>query len=831
MYFTQSVRNVFEGFETSKRGLAEDIAARKLEEYGYNELPKKKRSLVKLFFGQFRDVMVYILLAALVISSVMPFFEGEELHIESFVDAFVILAILLLNAILGFFQEYKAEEAIAMLEKITSPQARVRRNGKEIIIQSRELVPGDVVIIEAGDKVSADGRVFEESHFRMNESSLTGESKAVDKAADVLSGKLGLADQRNMVFSGTTVTSGSAEYVVTATGVHTEIGKIARLVSQTVLPETPLEKKMSRLGKLIGLVVIGICFVVFGVGLYEGMAFGNILLLGVSLAVSAVPEGLPAVVTVCFAMGVRRMVKKNALVRRLDALETLGSVDVICSDKTGTITQNTMTVADTWVRKVEDEKLLAEIAASCNRAQLPNIGDPTEIGLLEFAVGQNVERLPIDDEPVPFSSEEKYMKTQHGDRFFLKGAPERITTFCPDVSDEDLLEHNTKFAKKGLRVLACAVEEKGTTRFVGLIAMNDPPRPTVQASIQEAKNAGVRTIMITGDNIETAATIARDVGIVGDAMEGKELDTLTPTQLCKVVEKTSVYARVSPEHKLQILHALQQNGHIVAMSGDGVNDAPALKGAHVGIAMGKVGTEVSKEASSIVLADDNYSTIVSAIREGRRIYDNIKKFVIFLLRANFDELLLILTVVLLGLPIPYLPIHILWINLMTDGLPALALGMEKAEPDIMKRKPRNPKEHLLHGETGRLVIAAILGYCASLLLFLWELSTGHPLAEARTATLMMAVMFELLLAFNIRSKRPIWEIGITSNKYLLAAVCVPLVLNVALLYSPLVKVFHLYPLPPIEWLRATAIAFGCVFFLELLKLTPVYRDQYTQETA
>lgn len=830
MYFTQGLENVLEGFQTSEQGLTIDEATVRLRTYGYNELPKKKKSLILLFLSQFNDVMVFILLGALAISSVMPFFEGHDIHVESFIDAYVILAILILNSVLGFVQEYKAEEAISMLEKLTSPHTRVRRSGQEMIIPSREVVPGDVVIIEAGDKISADGRVFNESHLRVNESSLTGESMAVDKCTDALRGELSIADQRNMVFSGTIVTNGSAEYVVTATGLQTEIGKIAKLVSETQLPETPLQRKMERLGKLIGIVVIGICVTVFLEGLYEGIAFGEILLLGVSLAVSAVPEGLPAVVTVCFAMGVRRMVKQNALVRRLDALETLGSVDVICADKTGTITQNKMTVVDSWVRMESDALLLAEIAASCNRAQLPNIGDPTEIGLLEFAAQEKAARLPIDDEPVPFSSEEKYMKTKHGNRYFLKGAPERITTFCPDVSDEDLLEKNTEFAKKGLRVLACAVEENDKTHFVGLIAMEDPPRPTVQASIQEAKNAGVRTMMITGDNVETALAIARHVGIIGEAIEGKELDSLTPAALCKVVETTSVYARVSPEHKLQILLALQQNGHVVAMSGDGVNDAPALKGAHVGIAMGKVGTEVAREASSIVLADDNYSTIVSAIREGRRIYDNIKKFVIFLLRANFDELLLFLTVVALNIPLPYLPIHILWINLMTDGLPALALGMEKAEPDIMKRKPRSPGEHLLHGEWGRLVIAGLLAYAAALILFLYELSIGNPVEEARTVTLVMAILFELLLAFNIRSTRPIWEIGFFTNRYLLGAAAVPLILNILLIYTPLHDVFQLYPLPPIDWIRAFGIAVGCVTFLELLKLTPIYKNTKVKET-
>ncbi|MCK5016013.1 MAG: HAD-IC family P-type ATPase, partial [Candidatus Peribacteraceae bacterium] len=604
-------------------GLSSNEVIKRHQKYGFNELPKKKKSLLLLFLNQFRDTMVYILFAALAISIAMPFLEEGPLSIESFLDAIVILAIVLLNAVLGFVQEHKAEEAIAMLEKLTSPHSRVRRDGKEMQISSRELVLGDIVILEAGDKISADGRLINGSHFRVNESSLTGESTAVDKEASSLDENRHLAERTNMLFAGTIATRGSAECVITATGIKTEIGKIATLVSEMKLPDTPLQQRMRKLGRLLGAVVITLCLIIVTVGILTGASSFAMLLIGVSLAVSAVPEGLPAVVTVCIAMGVRRMVKKNALVRRLDALETLGSVDVICADKTGTITQNSMTVVETWViedGEKDDDKLLAQIAASCNRAKLPNLGDPTEIGLLVYAQNLGVKRLDIDDEPVPFTSEEKYMKTKHGDKFFFKGAPEKIASITGH-KEKEILNHNEKFAVKGLRVLACAVEENGKTRFVGLIAMEDPPREGVNISIKEAIDAGIRTMMITGDNLQTAMAIAAKVGIKGEAMEGRDLDKLSNDKLKKVVEKTSVYARVSPENKLQILKCLQDNGHIVAMSGDGVNDAPALKGAHVGIAMGKVGTEVAREASAIVLADDHYSTIVKAIAEGRRIYD------------------------------------------------------------------------------------------------------------------------------------------------------------------------------------------------------------------
>jgi len=825
MYELQPVDEVLGKLGSSFEGLAYLEAEKRQKAYGLNELPKKKRSLLLLFFNQFRDIMVYILIVAFFLSLVAPFFEEGPLTLESFLDAIVIFAILTLNAVLGFFQEYKADEAIAMLEKLTSPHARVRRGGVEQIIPSNELVPGDIVILEAGDRISADGRLIRESHIRVNESSLTGETSAVDKHLEPLDHEVPLGDRRNMLFSGTVVTRGSGEYVVTATGLNTQIGKIAKLVSETRIPETPLQIRMQQLGKLLGIVVLALCFAVVGIGLLEGASFLTMVLIGISLAVSAVPEGLPAVVTVCLAMGVRRMVSQNALVRRLDALETLGSVTVICADKTGTITENRMRVVKTWIPgDVPEERiLLFQIGASCNRAVLPDLGDPTEIGLLEGAEKHGAERLPIDDEEVPFTSEEKYMQTRHGERSFLKGAPEKIIELCTEVDSDLVIQENKRLTVNGLRVLACAVKEGEITRFVGLIAMEDPPRVTVTSAIQEAQDAGIRTVMITGDNLGTACAIARQVGIEGDAIEGNELDKIPQTKLHDYVRTISVYARVSPEHKLQILKALQENGEIVAMSGDGVNDAPALKGAHVGIAMGKVGTEVAREASSIVLADDQYSTIVAAVREGRRIYDNIRKFVVFLLRANFDELLLIMTTLLMGIPLPYLPIHILWLNLMTDGFPALALGMEKAEPDIMKRPPRPSDEHILSGEWGRLVVAGLLAFSVAFLYFLHQISSGVSLEAARTGTLTLAINFELLMAFTIRSRRPLWEIGFFTNKWLVGAVAIPFFLQLLLVFTPLGVLFHLTILSGWQWLQIIFLAFSGVTIFELLKILPGFQ--------
>ncbi len=823
MYANFTASDVLSRLGSSMDGLKGAEVNKRRAEFGFNVLPHKKKSLIILFLRQFHDVLVYILIAALAISIVMPFLEGHELTFESFLDAIVIGAILILNAVLGFVQEFKAEEAIKMLQKLTAPHVRVRRNGGEKIIESRELVPGDIVIIEAGDMISADGRIITLSHLRVNESSLTGEHEAVSKGVKIIRGKQPLAEQHNMVFRGTLVTRGSGEYIVTATGLSTEIGKIAKLVSETEFPETPLQGRMKKLGKLLGLVVLALCFVVIGIGYAQALPFMAILLIGVSLAVSAVPEGLPAVVTVCLALGVRRMVSKNALVRRLDSLETLGAVTVICADKTGTITENKMKVTQVWMEgggKQGDEMMMAQVVGSCNRAQWPNLGDPTELGLLGYARRKKVERLNIDNEEVPFTSESKYMQTRHGRKSFLKGAPEVIVKLCDDVNKREVLEKNEEFARKGLRVLAAAVKENGKTKFLGLAAMEDPPREGVKEAIADANSAGIRTIMITGDNIVTAKAIATQVGIEGDAMLGDEMATLEKKDLKKHLKHTSIFARVSPAHKLKILEALQSKGEIVAMSGDGVNDAPALKGSHVGIAMGKNGTEVAREAASIVLADDHYSTIVNAIREGRRIYDNIKKFIVYLLRANFDELLLIMTVLVLGMPLPYLPIHILWINLMTDGLPALALGMEKAEADIMNRPPRNPKEHLLSGEWGRLVVAGLLAFAMAFVFFLWQISRGVELTEARTTTFTLAILFELFLAFNIRSRRPIWQIGVFSNKWLVGAVMVPLVLHLILLYTPLSVFFRLVPLELSQWGLVALLAFLGFAFFELLKVIP-----------
>ena len=853
-WYRRPIDEALAELSSGTEGLSGAEAERRLAEHGPNELPERKRSKWRMLLAQFQDVLVYILLVALALSVLMPFLEHGRPEPRAFLDAIVIMTILLLNAALGFAQEFRAEQAIAQLRALTAPSARVRRDGREQIVASRVLVPGDLVVIEAGDRISADGRVLSASELRLDESSLTGESDTVAKSPDALEGEVPLAERSNMVFAGTLVTAGSAEVVVTATGVHGEIGRIAQLMDETETPETPLQRRLRRLGIVMGQVVLALCVVVVSAGLMAGMAPTELLLTAVSLAVSAVPEGLPAVVTLVFALGVQRMVRHQAIVRRLDALEALGSVTVICSDKTGTITENRMQARAFWVpglpqpldARVATEHhsppagvrvdaaaidRLALVAASCNRAKLPDLGDPTELGLLRFAHEIGVERLPIDVEELPFSSERKCMRTRNGGVACVKGAPEVVMAQVAEggiyegaiVSGKRLeagdtvdglvcapldiaAEQVAAMAAEGLRVLACAEDTGFGLCLVGLIGMEDPPRATAAQAMAEARRAGIRTIMITGDNSGTAQAIARQVGLEGGVLTGADLDALEPELLRARLPEVSVFARVSPEHKLRILEALRDSGEVVAMTGDGVNDAPALRGAHVGIAMGQTGTEVAREAASIVLTDDRFATIVSAVREGRRIYDNIRKFVLFLLRANFAEIPLITTALLIGLPLPYLPLHILWINLMTDSLPALALGVEPADPDVMDRPPRPPKQSLLEGEWLRLAFTAMCSFLLALHLFRSQVLAGAALELARSMTLTMAICFELLLAQTVRSHLPLWRVGLRSNPWMLLAMAIPLAAHLVLLYTPLASIFHLAPLDGAAWLRVLSYA-------------------------
>lgn len=820
MYASLSSDDTLTALHSSARGLTTHDVAKRRQKHGWNELPEKRSSWLRQFLHQFHDIFIYILFGALVISVVLPYVEKGFMTLEDLSDALVICAILVLNAVLGFVQEHKAEQALALLRQLSAPNVRVRREGREQLVPSRDLVPGDVMVLDAGDRIPADGRLLRASHAQVNESALTGEVEPVHKDPGAVTASKQLQDQTNMVFSGTELVGGSCEAVVTATALETNLGAIARLVSETTIPTTPLKQRMEVLSANLGMLILAICVVIAAIGIYSGIPFLEVLLIAVSLAVAAVPEGLPAVITVCLAMGVRRMVKRNVLVRRLAALEALGSVTLICTDKTGTITENRMAVVETWVShphgKGDAEQLLARIAASCNRA-VEDLGDPTEVALVRHAEQLGVERLVIDDEEVPFTSEGKYMRTRHGKEHYVKGAPEVVAALVGGDADA-MLAKNAEMASRGLRVLACAHGTGKTLSIVGLIGMEDPPRSGVKHAIEEAKLAGIRTVMITGDNAKTAQAIAKAVGIHGDVMEGAELDALTPAQLRERIRTTGIFARVSPQHKIAILQAHQAGGEVVAMTGDGINDAPALKAANVGIAMGKKGTQIARDAASIVLTDDNYATIVKAVREGRRLYDNIRKFILFLMRTNFAELLFFLVAFIVQIPLPYLPIHILWINLMSDGLPALALSVEKAEDDIMQRPPRPKDEGIFSNAWGTILLSVLWCFGVGFVLFLSQLSQGASVQQARSVLFTYVIFHELFFTFTSRSRLPLHRIGAFSNRPLLLAVLIPFLLQFVLLYTPVSAAFHLTPLSYREILLTIGLGASGLVFFELLKI-------------
>jgi Ca2+-transporting ATPase len=805
--------------DTDMPGLSAAQAARRLDEFGPNELPQPRGAIWRLIVRQFNNVLVFILFAALALSIAIGLTE-QGTGLGRFLDAIVIGAILVLNFVFGFAQEFAAERSIAALRKMSATEALVRRDGTLRRIPARELVPGDVVVLEAGARVPADGELVTAAHLRVDESALTGESLEVAKQPGDVPDDAPISERTNRLFSGSVLTRGSAEIRVDATGPRSEIGRIASAVGTTAIPTTPLQERLARLGRLLGLVAVLLTAVIVAVGMARGLPLLEVLLVGVSLAVSAVPEGLPAVVTVCFAIGVRQMAQRNALVRRLDSLETLGAVTVICTDKTGTLTENRMTVVRTWTAPGSDEADLAQIAASCNRAELPDQGEPTELALLRWADEVGTERLPIDEEEIPFSAESRSMQTRHGALRLLKGAPEVIADRCRSKQGDELRARAEDFAGDGLRVLAAGRVEDGSVVPVGLWGMSDPPRPGVPEAIAAAGEAGVRTVMITGDAPRTAASIARQVGLPdAPILTGAELSTLPEPERDARIREAHVFARVEPLHKLEILQALEDAGEVVAMTGDGVNDAPAIRGAHVGLAMGMRGTDVARGAASIVLADDHYATIVAAIAEGRRIHDNIRRFVLYLLRANFDELLLILASFAFGLPLPLLPVHILWINLMTDGPPALALATEEAEPDVMQRPPRQRDTSLLEGEWGRLVWTTLIAFGVVLAYFMVHLNRGLPIAEVRTGTLTLGVSFELLLAFSSRTSEVLWRSKPWKNRWLLGACGGVLAAHVTLIYTPpLREAFHLVALPLESWFVLIPLAVLAIVAVELWKL-------------
>jgi len=864
--------------KTSKQGLPQEEAASRLKQYGFNELiALGKISPITMLFRQFKSILILILIGATIISLV----TGHP------IDAVVIFAIVLVSVMLGFTQEYRAEKALEALKQMLSPTSVVIRDGKEVTIQAREIVLGDILVLREGDKIPADARLIETINLRTNEASLTGESMPVSKETMRLSKDVPILDRKNMVFSGTEVTSGKGKALVVATGMETEFGKIAKQVTVVVKEETPLEKRTKELGKWLGITALSISVSVMILGIFRGMPQIEVVLFGIALAVAAVPEALPAVVTGSLAIGMHRMAKRNALVRKMPAVETLGSVTVICSDKTGTLTKGEMTVRKIYVgskginvtgvgyepkgefhvegnnRVLQSEhfSLLMKGSLLCNDAELiveegkwRIKGDPTEGALIVVAAKAGFQQTEVQKQyprkgELPFSSERKRMSTvhltPHGDQIvYIKGAPETVLERCAYLHELELVEKltderrkeilsiNEEMAKEALRVLGVAYKKTSTNItnfdeetlekdliFLGLIGMMDPPREEAKKAVEVCRQVKIKPIMITGDHKLTAVAIAKETGIYqeGDiVLTGEDLETMIDEEFEDIAEKVSVYARVSPTHKLKIVQAWKKKGQVVAMTGDGVNDAPALKHADIGVAMGITGTGVTKEASDLVLADDNFATIVNAIELGRWIYDNIKKYLTYLLQANLVEIA-VLSVGFLLYPdiLPLLPVQILYINLATDGLPAIALGISPSDPDVMKRPPRNPKETLFTKEVKSFLFRAVLIEVPLLLgAFLGSLPQGEQLAQTRL--FLILVFFELIIALNCRSLR-YTLVEVRPHKFLLLAVLWEAMLILALINIPVAQ--QAFKIAPIGLFEAGLIAGLCLVTLVSIEFT------------
>ena len=869
MYHSLTIEQAFVKLKTSKNGLSNSEATLRLEKYGENVIKQtKKVSALKIFISQFTNVVVGILIAALAIS----FFLKE------YIDAIVIAIILILNAILGFAQEYKAERAIEALRRLASLKAKVIRDGKLQEIESKYLVPGDIIVLETGEKIDCDARLIEIFNMETQEAALTGESTPVRKSTDLLPEKTQIADMHNMVFAGTVITNGRGKAIVAETGMTTELGKIATLIQEEKEKPTPLQIQFAKLGKFLGALVIVISIIIFLTGYLKHMKLFDIFFVSVSIAVAAIPEGLPAVVTISLAIGTQRMIKKNVLIRRLSSVETLGSTTIICTDKTGTLTHNEMTVKKLYIShkiidvtgsgyipegsfllqnkpvKTKDIELLLKIGVLNNDAVLTKdhqiIGDPTEGALLVSAAKAGLTKEALEElhpriDEMGFNSQRKRMitihKSQKENLAFVKGAPDILLNLCTRIYDDGKIrkltpkdkklvhDANEQFATKALRILAFAYNplksnEKASANtekdliFVGLQGMIDPPRAEVFDSIKKCKEAGIRIIMVTGDHKLTAQAIAQELGIEGKAVTGEDLDSKN-FDLDKVIDEYSIFARTNPYHKSQIIDSLRKKGHIIAMTGDGVNDAPALKKADIGVAMGLSGTDVAKEASHMVLLNDNFTAIVDAVEEGRGIYDNIKKYFAFLISGNIGEVMIVFLTILLGLPLPLTAIQILLINLVTDGLPAAALSADPYEPNAMKRKPRHKDERIHKGLSAFIVYYPIIMTISAMLIFYYIYTQSHDLAKAQTATFLTVATFEMYQAFASRSVRyPAFKVGIFKNKWLILAVLSSMIVSIAVIYLPFFNpIFGTSPLALIEFIAIILISSLGFIYLELYK--------------
>ena len=887
-WYNLKPEEVIASLNSSDHGLSQDEAQRRLAQFGPNELVEKKKiSPWAIFLGQFKNFLIIILLIAVLLSAIL----GEV------ADAIVIFVIVLFAAGLGFMQEYRAERAMEALKKMAAPLASVLRDGQEIEIPARELVPGDINLLRTGDRIPADARLIEAVNLRTDEAPLTGESVPLEKMAQPVKGEVNVGDRKNMVFMGTAAVYGRATAMVTATGMATEFGKIATMLQEVKEERTPLQINLDRVGKWIAIGALALCFILAAIGILRGHGILEMLIWGVSLAVAAVPEALPAVVTISLALGVQRMVRRHALIRKLPAVETLGCTTVICSDKTGTLTQDQMTIRRIYIDgklidvtgvgyeprgafhvdgKVVDPKqdivleTLLKASSLCNDTYLTSVngvweikGDPTEGALVVAAAKAGLEQKDLSSHfprigEIPFSSETKRMTTVHqtpqGRIAYSKGAPEVILSSCnkilrrdrqeTELTDEDrdsILSIAQQMAGDALRVLGMAYKQLSNAPstsediehdmvFVGIAGMIDPPREEVKEAIKLCSEAGIKSVMITGDHKLTAIAVAKELGLLkeGVAVTGAELENMSDEEFEAVVETIEVYARVSPAHKLRIVEALTKKGHVVAMTGDGVNDAPALKKADIGVAMGITGTDVTKEAADMILTDDNFASIVAAVEEGRGIFGNIAKFLIYLLSCNVGEILLMAIAILfgplLGLPagvIPLIAIQILWVNLATDGLPALALSVDPPAPDIMRQKPRSRHQTIFTAPVLRyMVCAGIWTSAVSLAIFLWALDSGKSFLEAQSMCFITLILIQFFNAFNCRSlEHSIFKIGVFSNRWLILAIAVTMAMTILLFYVPFLHdVFNTYALSLTDWAIAISSASTIFIAAEIYKL-------------
>ena len=877
MYMWQSfnIHEIERKFRTNiEKGLTKEEALNRQKEYGENKLEEqKKESLFVRFLKQFNDFMIIILIIAAIVSALVSYWQGEN----DYIDSIIIISIVVLNAVMGVLQEAKAEKSLEALKSMSAPMAKVRRNGRVVTIRGTEIVPGDVVLLEAGNFVPADCRLINSSNLKIEESSLTGETVPVDKDAKVLLDEnTPIGDTINMAFANTIVVNGHAEGIVTETGMNTKVGKIANMIINNESPETPIQRKLGEVGKTLGIACLGICAFIFVIGVLKKIPPIEMFMTSVGLAVAAIPEGLPAIVTIMLSIGVTRMARKNSIIRKLPAVETLGSSSVICSDKTGTLTQNKMQVKN--VMDVNGESfgvqkdVILELGAMCTDVE-GNVGEATELAIVNAAKmqGKYKERLyqkfnRISD--IPFDSDRKMMSTIHKienknndddinnilsnseDQFLCitKGAPDVLLKKCTryyssgkiKLLDNKIIQNiekmNNLMADNALRVIAVAyslmprlptnIDSKSIENnliFIGLIGMIDPPREGVKEAVATCSNAGIKTVMITGDHIATAKAIAKEIGILkkGDlSITGKELEKIPQKDFEKNISKYSVFARVSPEHKVKIVEAFQKTGAVVAMTGDGVNDAPALKRADIGIAMGKSGTDVAKNASDMILTDDNFVTIMEAVKEGRNIFENIKKAIHFLIATNIGEIVTIFMGLLLGVKAPLLAIQLLWINLVTDSLPAIAIGLEPPDKEIMNKKPRDSKKGIFSdGLWGKILVEGIMLGMLTLLAFMIG-NNLYGLEVGRSMAFVALGLLELVHSFNVKSDESIFSVGLFENKYLILSFILGTLLQVVVVMVPVfASVFKLVPLNGIQWVYTIVISILPLIIVEIQKKT------------